>query len=380
MTKYSFSKPAYIAEETKLRKNLSLIRSVEQAAGVNIIIAFKAFAQWRLFPLFKEEGFITAAVSSLNEAQLAFDELGKKGHAFSPAYTPNDFPLWEKYASHITFNSLSQAELLIPHAHNQQTHFSLRINPGYSPVETALYNPAMPGSRFGVPSSELMDELPKGIDGLHFHVLCEGNSFQLEKVLSIVQRNFKAVLKSAKRINLGGGHLMTHANYNVEHLVDVLRAFQQKHPWLEITLEPGSAFAWQAGYLLSHVVDIVQHDGISTAILDVSFTCHMPDCLEMPYQPKVRGAESLPLEATGKNVYRLGGNSCLSGDYMGSWQFNKPLKIGDEIIFEDMLHYTMVKTTMFNGIDHPNLVIETSDGSFSLLRSYDYNDYKLRMS
>lgn len=378
---YPYSHPAYVAEEALLRKNLRLIKRVEEATGAKILVAFKAFAQWRLFPIFKEEGFDEAAVSSLFEARLAYEELGKQGHAFSPAYTVEDFPYWKQYCSTITFNSCSQATQLLAHYPDSDRHYNLRINPGYSPVETALYNPAMPGSRFGVPAKELQDSLPHGVDGLHFHLLCEGNSFQLEKILSLVERDFEGILKKVKRLNMGGGHFVTHPEYNLDHLVSVLRCFSQKYPWIELTMEPGSAFALGTGYLVSHVVDLVKHDGIATAILDVSFTCHMPDCLEMPYQPAVRGAESLPLSfSSEKGVYRLGGNSCLSGDYLGCWRFEKPLSIGDEVILEDMLHYTMVKTTMFNGIAHPDLVLHKEDGSYQLLRHYDYDDYKQRMS
>lgn len=378
---YPSSRPAYVAEESLLRKNLRLIKSVEREAGIKILVAFKAFAQWKLFPIFQEEGFEEAAVSSLYEARLAMEELGMRGHAFSPAYTLEDFPKWRELCSTITFNSLSQASHLLSHFPDKDRHYNLRINPGYSPVKTALYNPAMPGSRFGVPAKELQGELPKGVDGLHFHLLCEGNSFQLEKILSIVSADFADVLKKVTRLNMGGGHFLTHPDYNIDHLVSVLRSFAQRYPWIELMLEPGSAFALNTGYLLSHVVDIVDHDGITTAILDVSFTCHMPDCLEMPYQPTIRGAESLPLSASReKGAYRLGGNSCLSGDYLGCWRFEKPVSIGDAVIFEDMLHYTVVKTTMFNGIAHPDIVLHKADGTYQLLRQYDYSDYKQRMN
>lgn len=374
------SHPAFVVEETLLRKNLQLIKKLEVATGVQFIVAFKAFAQWKLFPIFKEEGFSDAAVSSLFEAQLAKEELGNLGHAFSPAYTLEEFPLWRQYCDTITFNSLSQVERILSRFPVDDKNYNLRINPGYSPVETALYNPAMPGSRFGVPANEFTDSLPKGVEGLHFHVLCEGTSFQLEKALAIVETNFGSLLKKIKRLNMGGGHFVTHPAYNLDHFISVIRAFRQKYPHLAITLEPGSAFTLNTGYLLAHVVDIVRHDGIKTAILDVSFTCHMPDCLEMPYQPIVRGAKSLSLDASKQEgVYRLGGNSCLSGDYLGCWQFEKPLAIGDEIILEDMNHYTMVKTTMFNGIAHPDILLHRASGEFELLRHYDYNDYKQRM-
>lgn len=385
---YPFDRPAYIAEACLLRRNLSLIRDVSEATGVEIIVAFKAFAGWRLFPFFREYGF-TAAVSSLWEARLCNEELGKRGHAFSPAYLAKDFAEWQERCSHITFNSLSQATLLSSTATRKDIVYSLRLNPRYSPVETELYNPALPGSRFGVTAEELKGKLPTGIDGLHVHVLCESNSFQLERLLAKLDHDFAHVLGKAKRLNLGGGHLITHREYNVEHLIQVLKAFRQRYPHLALTLEPGSAFTWQTGYLLSHVVDVVHRDGIATAILDVSFTCHMPDCLEMPYQPNVRGAESISVgdireqQSSNSNSgysYRLGGNSCLSGDFMGNWRFPSPLNIGDPVIFEDMIHYTTVKTNMFNGVAHPDLVLHRDDGSYELLRHYSYDDYKSRMN
>lgn len=366
--------PCYVIEEELLRRNLALIRSVADASGVEIIVAFKAFALWKTFPIFREYGFASTA-SSPWEARLGYEELGQKAHAFSPAYQRKDQEVWECCCSHITYNSLSQYDQL--GTPNSAVSYGLRINPKYSPVETDLYNPAKPGSRFGVSAKELGDHLPHGIEGLHCHVLCEGNSFQLEKVFSIIEQDFAGPLSEAKWLNMGGGHLMTHKEYDTNHLIAVLKAFRQRNPHLKVILEPGSAFAWQTGFLRSHVVDIVEHDGITTAILDVSFTCHMPDCLEMPYQPVVRGAYSEPKE--GLPTYRLGGNSCLSGDYMGSWSFDKPLHIGNEIIFEDMVHYTTVKTNMFNGIAHPSLVLRRLDGSEELLRAFSYEDYKERM-
>lgn len=374
-TNWNREQPCYVMEEDLLRRNLALIRSVADATGVEIIVAFKAFALWKTFPIFREYSFASTA-SSLWEAQLGFEELGQRAHAFSPAYQNREFAQWKKYCSHITYNSLSQYSSLGTPSQNNIS-YGLRINPKYSPVETDLYNPAMPGSRFGISAQELGLHLPKGIEGLHCHVLCEGNSFQLEKLLSIIERDFASPLREAKWLNLGGGHLMTHKEYNVDHLIAVLKAFRQRYPHLKVILEPGSAFAWQTGFLRSHVVDIVEHDGIKTAILDVSFTCHMPDCLEMPYQPTVRGANSTPV--AGQPTYRLGGNSCLSGDYIGDWSFEQPLKVGDEIIFEDMIHYTTVKTNMFNGIAHPALVLLRSNGEEELLRAFDYEDYKQRM-
>lgn len=371
--------PCYVLEEDKLRRNLELISSVARRADVEIILAFKAYALWRTFPIFREYiGSSTA--SSLYEARLGYEEMGSPVHTFSPGYTLEEFPELQRMSSHISFNSLSQVEQMRPLMHRgESVSYGLRINPEYSVVETDLYNPCAPGSRFGVTASELGDTLPEGIEGIHFHVLCEGSSHNLEEALGIVERNFSGTLSSAKWLNMGGGHLMTRADYDTEHLVSVLRAFKMRHPHLHLILEPGSAFGWQTGFLLATVIDIVTHHGISTAIVDVSFTCHMPDCLEMPYQPLVRGARNVSEHNLSAHSYRIGGNSCLSGDWIGYWEFDEPLSIGQRIVFEDMLHYTTVKTTMFNGIAHPSIALLRSDGSLQMLRVFSYEDYKNRM-
>ena len=370
--------PCYVLEEERLRSNLRLIQQVAQRAGVEIILAFKAYALWKTFPIIRE--YIPhSTASSIHEARLAFEEMGAKAHTFSPAYTPEEFPLILQYSSHVTFNSLSQIERLRPQMPTDgSVSFGLRINPEYSAVETDLYNPCGAGSRFGVTASELQ-HLPEGIEGFHFHALCEGSAEDLEATLLIIEKNFPHLLEEAKWLNMGGGHLMTRKDYDVEHLIKTLQDFKARHPHLHLILEPGSAFGWQTGYLTSSVVDIVEHHGIRTAIVDVSFTCHMPDCLEMPYQPAVRGARSVSEYDATKHSYRLGGNSCLSGDFIGYWEFDEPLEIGQEIIFEDMLHYTTVKTTMFNGIPHPSIALKHLDGSIEVLRTYDYEDYKGRM-
>lgn len=377
---HSIPTPFYLLEEEKLRRNLSLIRRVAEEAGVEIILAFKAYALWKTFPIFREY-IHSSTASSLYEARLGYEEMGAKVHTFSPAYTLEEFPTLQRLSSHITFNSLSQLERMRPLCgQGEQVSYGLRINPEYSVVETDLYNPCAPGSRFGVTAQELGDRLPEGVEGLHFHVLCEGNSYNLAEALEILERNFSGCLASAKWLNMGGGHLMTRRDYDVEHLIETLRAFKARHPHLELILEPGSAFGWQTGHLEASVVDIVTHHGITTAIVDVSFTCHMPDCLEMPYQPAVRGARSVG-DQRGDHpyTYRIGGNSCLSGDWIGYWEMEAPLAIGDRIIFEDMNHYTTVKTTMFNGIHHPSLVLERLDGSHEVLRQFGYEDYKGRM-
>lgn len=371
--------PCFVMEEELLRKNLSLIKSVKDRAQVDIILAFKAFAMWKSFPIIREY-IPCSTASSVYEAQLAYEEMGSKAHTFSPAYTPENFPIFLEYSSHITFNSLNQFNRFYPvvEADGKKVSCGLRINPEYSVVETDLYNPAVPGSRLGIISDHLKDGLPKGVDGLHFHNLCESTSYDLEKTLQQIELKFGHLLPQVKWLNMGGGHLMTREDYDIEHLISLLTEFKAKYPNLKIILEPGSAFAWQTGFLLSTVTDIVENRGLKTAILDVSFACHMPDCLEMPYKPHIRGAYQEPV--FDKPTYRMGGNSCLSGDFMGEWSFDEPLLVGDKIIFEDMIHYTIVKTTMFNGISHPAIALWTKDNELEIYREFGYEDYKNRMS
>lgn len=371
--------PCYVMEEELLRKNLTLIKSVKDRAGVNIILAFKAFAMWKSFPIIREY-IAHSTASSIYEAQLAYEEMGSFAHTFSPAYTEENFPIFMRYSSHITFNSLSQFNRFYSDTLNQPHKVScgLRINPEYSVVDTDLYNPATPGSRLGITVDQLGDQLPEGVEGLHFHSLCESSSYDLEKTLEQIELKFGHLLPQVKWFNMGGGHLMTRKDYDVEHLIRLLQSFKAKYPNLEIIMEPGSAFAWETGVLVSSVVDIVENRGIKTAILDVSFACHMPDCLEMPYKPRIRGAYQESVD--GLPTYRMGGSSCLSGDFVGEWSFDEPLLIGDRIIFEDMIHYTIVKTTMFNGISHPAIALWNKDNKLEIYREFTYDDYKNRMS
>lgn len=378
--------PCYVMEEELLRKNLALIKSVADRAGVEIILAFKSFAMWKSFPIFREYIRYTTA-SSVYEARLAYEEFGSKAHTYSPAYTEADFPVIMQCSSHITFNSFSQYRRFYPmvEASGKDISCGIRINPEYSEVEVELYNPCAPGTRFGVTADLLPEVLPAGIEGFHCHCHCESSSYELERTLQHIEEKFARWFPQIKWLNLGGGHLMTRKDYDTEHLIALLRGLKSRYPHLEIILEPGSAFTWQTGPLVASVVDVVENRGIRTAILDVSFTCHMPDCLEMPYQPVVRGAESLPAEAVKtarpeENIYRLGGNSCLSGDYMGSWRFDHPLQVGERIVLEDMIHYTMVKTNMFNGIQHPSIAIWHTDDTLEVYRNFRYEDYRDRMS
>lgn len=376
--------PYYLIEEDKLRKNLALIRHIAREADVEFILAFKAFALWKTFPIFREYIAHTTA-SSPYEARLAYEEFGSKSHTYSPAYEEGSFDTIMACSSHITFNSLSQYARFYPQTKvHGGISCGLRVNPGYSEIETLLYNPCAPGSRFGVTPDQLGDSLPEGIRGFHCHNHCESSAEALVRSLEHLEAQFGRWFSQIEWLNLGGGHLVTRKDYNVSLLIDTLRGLHRRYPHLRILLEPGSAFAWQTGPLVASVVDIVENSGIKTALLNVSFTCHMPDCLEMPYHPAVRGARTLADDdAAGHEteacVYRLGGNSCLSGDFMGYWQFDAPLVPGDTIIFEDMIHYTTVKTNMFNGIPHPALAMLHSDGIVETLRTYTYEDYRDRM-
>jgi len=368
--------PCYVLDEVAFRKNLELIKSVKEQAGVEIILAFKAFAMWSVFPIVREYIPFTTA-SSLAEARLAFEEMGSPAHTYSPAYTDKEFPAIMNCSSHITFNSLAQFERFYPQTQFNNISCGLRINPEFSDVETDLYNPCAPGSRLGIVADLLGDKLPEGVEGLHFHTLCESSSYDLEKTLNVVVEKFGKYFPQIRWLNMGGGHLMTREGYNTDHLISLLKSFKAKYPHLQLILEPGSAFAWRTGVLVSSVIDIVENKGIKTAMLDVSFACHMPDCLEMPYKPSIMGATDVIPD---KPTYRMGGNSCLSGDFMGDWSFDKELKPGDRIVFDDMIHYTMVKTTMFNGVSHPSIGIWTVGNEFRLIREFGYEDYKSRMS
>lgn len=376
----------YIMEESLLRRNLELISTVAREADVEIILAFKAFALWRTFPIFREY-ISSVTASSLYEARLGFEEFGSPVHAYSPAYTDADIGRIAQCSSHLTFNSLSQYSRFAEKAKaaNSAVKLGLRINPEYSEVGTELYNPCSPGTRFGVTADKLPDNLPSDITGFHCHCHCESGVDVLQRTLEHIEGKFSRWFGQIEWLNLGGGHLMTRKDYDVDLLVSILRGLHSRYPNLRILLEPGSAFAWQTGPLVSEVVDIVEDKGIKTAILNVSFTCHMPDCLEMPYWPAVRGAETLEDYKPGDGaadtpyIYRLGGNSCLSGDYMSAWKFDHELRIGEKIIFEDMIHYTTVKTCMFNGIHHPSLALLHSDGELEVLRRFSYEDYRDRM-
>lgn len=375
--------PAYVVYEDALRKNLEKLKKTEEECAIRIIMAFKANALWKTFDIIREY-FQASTASSLNEMKLSLEHLGNEVHSYCPVYTEETFPEFLKGSTHITFNSLAQFEKYYPQIKNhnlkkeRKVSAGLRVNPQCSVIDHDIYNPAIPGSRFGVSIDRMPESLPEGLEGFHFHALCESSSYDLEKVLGEFEEKFGRYLPDLKWVNFGGGHLITRKDYDTEHLRKVITSFKSRHDNLKVFIEPGSAFTWQTGDLLTTVLDVVEDSGVKTAIIDASFACHMPDCLEMPYQPVVE--EALKEDEEGGIPYRLGGNSCLSGDFVGDWGFRTPLQPGQRLTLKDMNHYTTVKTNMFNGIQHPSIWLIPREGSPRLLRAFTYEDYRSRMS
>ncbi len=384
--------PYYIVYEERLRENLRKLSEVSAHADVKIIMAFKANALWKTFPVIGEY-FTSSTASSLNEMKLSLEFLGNDVHAYCPVYTDATFGEFLDGCSHITFNSIAQYEKFRERIaqSGKPVSVGLRVNPHCSVIDTDIYNPCVAGSRFGESALRLAGGLPEGIDGLHFHALCESDSHDLEKVLNAFIEQFGHLLPRLKWLNMGGGHLITRKDYDTAHFVSLMQGLHNDYPDLELIIEPGSAFTWQTGDLVTEVLDVTEDSGIRTAIIDASFACHMPDCLEMPYQPEIAEAAGRNHVTAGDNdkasersvpngiPYRLGGNSCLSGDFVGNWYFEKPLKPGDRLTLKDMNHYTTVKTNMFNGIQHPSIWLQPVQGSPVLLREFTYEDYRSRM-
>jgi carboxynorspermidine decarboxylase len=367
----------FVLEESKLRRNLEIMKRVQDESGVNIILALKGFAMFSTFPLIRKYLHGTTA-SSLNEARLGFEEFGDEVHAYSPAWFDDEFDELMSYCNHLTFNSPAQWEKFKERVLSNEKKIScaIRINPEFSEVETDLYNPCAIGTRLGVTADVLGDNLPEGIEGLHFHTLCESDSYALERTLKQVEARFGHLLYQAKWLNLGGGHLMTREGYDIDHLVGLIKGLKDKYD-INIIMEPGSAVAWDTGYLTATVQDIINSRGIYAVILDISVAAHMPDCIEMPYKPRILGASDT---RPGQAAYRLGGTTCLAGDYVGDYHFEEPLQPGDKIVFDDMMHYTMVKTTTFNGVRHPSIGIWHEDDTFELVKKFGYEEYKTKLS
>lgn len=365
--------PCYVLEESRLIRNLELLKKIENTADVKIICALKGFSMWSTFPLIGKY-LAGATASSLNEARLAKEEMGKEVHVFAPVYRDSEIDEILSCANHITFNSFSQWTRFKERTLERRVSPGIRVNPEFSTVETDLYNPCGRFSRLGVTRKEFRPELLDGIEGLHFHALCEQNADALEAVLQNFEERFGTWIPRMKWVNFGGGHHITRKDYDAERLVRILKDFHRRYPNIQVILEPGEAVGWQTGELVATVEDIV-HNEKDIAILDISVSAHMPDCLEMPYRPTVLGAGN-PGEK--KFEYRLGGDTCLAGDIVGDYSFDSPLHVGDRIVFFDMIHYTMVKTTFFNGVPHPSIGI-WKDGKFKLVRRFTYEQFRDRL-
>ncbi|EDZ62701.1 carboxyspermidine decarboxylase [Sulfurimonas gotlandica GD1] len=368
--------PCYICEEELLEKNLKLLDHVQKESGAKIILALKGFAMWSTFPQVKEY-LHGCTASGLHEAKLAFEKFGKEVHTYSPAYKDEDIDEIAQISDHVVFNSPSQLFKYSDRVKkiNPDVSISLRINPEQSASPKDIYNPCGIYSRLGTTLANFDEEVLKHINGLNFHALCEQGADELEDVLVAFEEKFSKYFKGLKYINFGGGHHITKKGYDVEKLIKIIKDFKSKYN-VEVYLEPGEAIGWETGVLVSSVLDIV-HNGMDIAILDTSAEAHMPDTLAMPYRADVRDSgEALEKEFT----YRFGGNTCLAGDIMGDYSFDKVLKIGDKVIFEDQIHYTFVKNTTFNGIKLPSLAIYRKDGTLEVVKEFGYEDYRNRLS
>jgi carboxynorspermidine decarboxylase len=369
--------PSFVVDLAVLEKNLELLTRVQETAGCGILLALKGFAAWSTFPIV---GRYLAGISasSPDEARLGREELGKQVHTYCPAFDEASLREVIRDSDHVIFNSPSQLARFrhVIEADQSRTSFGLRINPEHSEVDVALYDPCTSGSRLGTIKSELLKANLSGIDGLHFHTLCELGADALQRTLAVIDDEFSPWLENMSWVNFGGGHHITKPNYDVDLLVDLVKAFKKRHD-VEVFLEPGEAIGLNAGVLVASVLDVVHNDG-AIAILDTSATAHMPDVLEMPYRPQVRGAGS-PAELA--HTYRLGGLTCLAGDVIGEYSFESPLEVGDRLIFEDMAHYTMVKNTTFNGVRLPSIALfDPRNDSYRVQRRFGYEDYRNRLS
>ncbi|UQZ76376.1 carboxynorspermidine decarboxylase [Niallia circulans] len=368
--------PSYVVDERLLTRNLEILQSVQERTGAKILLALKGFSMHSVFPLV---GKYLAGVtsSSLFEARLGYEKMGKEVHAYAPAYAESEFDELLQYTDHIVFNSHSQWNRFKDKVQNadKKIDVGLRINPEYSEIETQLYNPCAPYSRFGITLDNFNPEELDGIDGLHFHTMCEQNSDTLKRTIKVVDEKFGEYIKKMKWINFGGGHHITRPDYDIETLVESILFIKEKYN-VDVYLEPGEAIALNTGYLVATVLDIV-HNGMDIAILDTSATCHMPDVLEMPYRPNIIDAGE-----PGENeyTYRLGGMTCLAGDVIGDYSFKEPLKPGDKIVFCDMAHYTMVKNHMFNGVNLPSIASYNEEEGLKVVRQFVFEDYSNRLS
>ncbi len=368
--------PCYVVDEARLIKNLELLRHVQQETGCHILLAQKCFSMFRLYPLMGEYLAGTTA-SGIFEARLGHEEMGKENHVFAPAFKTEDMQELVQICDHIVFNSIAQLEKYRELWQNANTSVGIRINPECSTQEAehAIYDPCAVGSRLGVTLANFPEELPEGVEGLHFHTLCEQNSDDLITTFKAFEAKFGKFFGQLKWLNLGGGHHITRADYDVEALIDLVKYIRSTYG-VEVYLEPGEAVALNAGYLVTEVLDIV-HNGMDILILDASAACHMPDVLEMPYRPPLRYGYEANEKA---HTYRLSSMTCLAGDVIGDYSFEQSIKVGDKLIFEDMAIYSMVKNNTFNGMPLPDIVLLKKDGSTELVRRFGYEDFKGRLS
>ena len=374
--------PSYIVDEGKLKSNLEILKGVIERTGCRILLAQKCFSMYAVYPLIGQ--YISGCTASgLNEARLGFEEMGKENHVFSPAYRDAEFDEIMGCCDHIIFNSVAQLNKFRGRCTANGKSFGLRINPECSTQgEHAIYDPCAPGSRLGVTIEKLEEELGKnpgfleGVDGFHFHTLCEQNSDDLETTLEAVEQKFGKYLYDMKWLNMGGGHHITRKDYDVERLVRLVNHMKEKYQ-VQVYLEPGEAVALNAGYLKTTVLDIVENAGITTLILDASAACHMPDVLEMPYRPPLKDSGE-----PGKKQYtcRLSSYTCLAGDIIGDYSFDRKIQIGDTLYFEDMAIYSMVKNNTFNGIGLPDIVLRHENGECEVVKHFGYEDFKGRLS
>jgi carboxynorspermidine decarboxylase len=370
--------PAYVVDDALLRRNLERLKAVQERSGAKILLALKGFAMWDTFPLVSQY-LVGTTSSGQDEARLGAETFGGEVHVYSPAFTEPEMDVVLHYADHISFNSPGQWRHFRDKVASAPRPIScgLRVNPEHSTGEVAIYDPCARGSRLGTRSVDVNPDVVEGLDGLHFHTLCEQNSDALEATLEVFEAKFGEYLPNLRWVNFGGGHHITRADYDVDRLVRILRDFKARHPHLEVYLEPGEAIALNTGFLVCSVLDIVDNDG-PIAILDTSATAHMPDVLEMPYRPEIIGAGE-PNEKA--HTYRLGGTTCLAGDVIGDYSFDKPLEIGDRLMFTDMAHYTMVKTTTFNGIRLPAICrVDETSREVRTVKTFGYVDYMQRLS
>lgn len=368
--------PSYVVDERLLERNLEILKSVQDRTGCDILLALKGFSMFSTFPMVRNylKGITS---SSLFEARLGYEEFGKEVHAYAPAYAEHEIDEYLKYVDHIVFNSFDQLNKYKEKVQSLDKHVSigLRVNPGYSEVETELYDPCALNSRLGIPFEQFRPDELDGVEGIHFHAMCEQNSDVLERILPHFEEKYGPYLHQMKWVNFGGGHHITRPDYDVDKLVNLINYIKEKYD-VHVILEPGEAIALNTGYLVTTVLDVVKN-GMEIAILDSSATCHMPDVLEMPYRPQIIGA-STPNDKP--YTYRLGGMTCLAGDVIGDYSFDEPLKAGDKVIFTDMAHYTMVKNHMFNGVNLPSICLYNEDEGIKVVRKFGYEDYRNRLS